>query len=150
MTARAFLLPGRAASRRRHPLPGLLGCGPGYSGSAGRNQGETARRARQIKKGSSPAGYQRGLFCCRAGRRAAAGIFSLVCWAAGLGTPAPLEGIRVKQPGERDRSKKEAVRLVISAGFFVAGPGGEPPQASSPWFAGLRAWVLRLRWKESG
>ena len=49
-TARAFLLPGRAASRRRHPLPGLLGCGPVYSGSAGRNQGETARRARQSKK----------------------------------------------------------------------------------------------------
>ena len=56
----------------------------------------------------------------------------------------------VKQPGERDRSKKEAVRLIDSAGFFVAGPGGEPPQASSPWLAGLRAWVLRLRWKESG
>ena len=29
--------------------------------------GIPARRARQIKKGSSPAGYQRGLFCCRAG-----------------------------------------------------------------------------------
>ena len=56
----------------------------------------------------------------------------------------------MKQPGERDRAKKETVRLANSTGFFVAGPGGEPPQASSPWLAGLRAWVLRLRRKESG
>ena len=46
------------------------------------------------------------------------------------------------RPGERDRSKKEAVRLVISAGFFVVGPvfrlinlAGSPEKGS---FSGVK------------
>ena len=78
--------------------------------SVRRVDGIPARRARQIKKGSSPAGKQRGLFCRRAG----------IPSNQSCGVPGKRKFFRGETARRARQIKKEAVRRANSTGFFDA------------------------------